>query len=109
MKVTAVVVTYGNRFNLLKQVVTRLLEECIDLIIIINNGSTSESFTKLSELANNNSVIKLFSFQKNEGSAIGFRKGIELAYNSENEFIWILDDDNVPSNGALDILKKNWN
>ena len=39
MSILAIIVTYGNRFHYLNQVVKRLLDEEIKKIIIISNGS----------------------------------------------------------------------
>jgi len=108
MKVCAVIVTYGNRFNLLEKVIETSIREGVDKIIIVSNNSKSkEKLLKLEESFS--SKIKVLYFKENLGSAGGFKKGMELAYKDNDcEFIWLLDDDNEPQKGSLRFLKEFW-
>jgi GT2 family glycosyltransferase len=109
-KVCVVTVTYGNRFYLLKQVIDAALSEGIYKIIVVDNNSELESKNKLMEYEKLlNGKIKVLYLDDNYGSAGGFKKGLEEAYNdSECEFIWLLDDDNYPVNGSLKNLLDFW-
>jgi len=104
MTTFVVTVTYGNRFHLLKQVIDAALREGVDKVIVVDNNSVPESREKLrayeQELGCNK--IKVLYLDDNYGSAGGFKRGLEEAYNDPYcEFIWLLDDDNVPEKDAL--------
>jgi GT2 family glycosyltransferase len=111
MTTFVVTVTYGNRFHLLKQVVDRALAEGVTKVIVVDNNSVPESRDKLKayeqELGNNK--IKVLYLDDNYGSAGGFKRGLEEAYNDyECEYIWLLDDDNVPQKDSLIVLENFW-
>lgn len=111
MNICAVTVTYGNRFRLLSRVIDALVREKVTKIVIVDNASDEESRKQLSDKVDSLKhlliVKRLF---ENTGSAAGFRTGIETANALyETEFIWLLDDDNVPEEGALKELVELWN
>ncbi|TCW60161.1 glycosyltransferase [Treponema sp. J25] len=104
MKTYVVTVTYGNRFNFLKQVIDSALNEGIKKIIVVDNNSVTESREKLKayERELGKDKIKVLYLDENYGSAGGYKRGLEEAYNDPDcEFIWLLDDDNVPEENAL--------
>ncbi len=109
-KVCVVTVTYGNRFHLLKQVIDSALNEGVSKIIIVDNNSELESRNKLIEYENSlNGKVRVLYLDDNYGSAGGFKRGLEEAYNDpECEFIWLLDDDNKPIDGSLKTLLSFW-
>lgn len=111
MNTYAVVLTYKNRFNLLKQVINSLLTQKIKKIIVVDNGSDLESQNKLKELELKlKEKIKVIYLGENTGSANGYKRGLQEAYNSEDcDFIWLLDDDNMPEANALEVLTDFWN
>lgn len=96
-KVIAVIVTY-NRQKLLSECIEALRNQTrkIDKILVINNGSNDNTETWL-ELQND---LEFFT-QKNIGSGGGFNTGINLAYQKEYDWIWLMDDDGYPKNDAL--------
>ena len=102
MTTFAVTVTYGNRFHLLKQVIDSALAEGISKVIVVDNNSVPQSREKLKEYEKGlNGKIKVLYLDDNYGSAGGFKRGLEEAYiDSQCEFIWLLDDDNVPEKGS---------
>lgn len=105
MKVTAVTVTYGNRFSLVNQVIDSLLREQVDEIWVVDNNSSSISRTELIEKVNNNPKIKLISFLENLGSAGAYHEVFKKAFESTvDQFFWLIDDDNVALPGALSSL-----
>jgi GT2 family glycosyltransferase len=111
-KVCVVTVTYGNRFHFLKQVVDAALKEDVCKVIVVDNNSEQESREKLREYERElgNQKIKVLYLDDNYGSAGGFKRGLEEAYNDPDcEFIWLLDDDNKPMEGALKVLLDFWN
>jgi len=107
MKVTAVTVTYGNRFEYLKQVLDALVFLKIDSICVVLNGINKDVFHKIKRFKKYE-FIHFLDLKENTGSANGFAEGIKLATEIENDFIWLLDDDNLPQEKALITLKEYW-
>ena len=108
--VFVVTVTYGNRFHLLRQVIEAAFNEGVDKVIVVDNNSRPESRKRLKEYHElNKDRVDVLYLSENLGSAGGFKKGLKRAYNDpECEFIWLLDDDNLPMPGSLKILKNFW-
>lgn len=102
MQTIAVIVTYSDRFHLLKRVVDSILNEEINHIIIIDNDSEISSKEKLKKLEQENAdKLKVIYLSENIGSAGGFKRGLQEAYNiNDCEFIWLFDDDNIAKKGA---------
>lgn len=109
MTVCCVIVTYGDRFSFLDKVVKEVINQGVDKIVIVDNGSTPQSSAAMKSLAaENEGSITLHRFNGNEGSAKGFKTGLQLANRTNCDFIWLLDDDNLPGKGALQTLKEFW-
>ena len=109
MKVCVVTVTYGNRFHLLEKLLNALLDIAISEVVIVSNGSKEESSKALKAyLEGYPKSFNLLELSSNIGSAGGFRLGIEQTLKSSCDFVWILDDDNLPKKDALEVLKKYW-
>ncbi len=109
MNISAIIPTYADRYLYLETVVSSLLKQHLHKIIIINNNSVPESTAKLIDLQQKNEKIEVISFDKNSGSASAFNIGIKKALDDPDcEFVWLLDDDNLPDNSALDILADMW-
>jgi GT2 family glycosyltransferase len=108
-KTCAITVTYGNRWHLVSQVISRLLSfDSISNIVVVNNGSGYNVKEKLDEL--NDDRIILIDCAENLGSAGGYNKGIACAHQNTNaDFFWLLDDDNLPHEDALIVLLSTWN
>ena len=98
--VCVVTVTYGDRKNYLSQVVDACLsEEKIKKIILVDKASTCDKNFMDSFKTDKIEWIRL---DENTGSANGYHVGIKKAHeNSQCEFIWLLDDDNVPQEDCL--------
>lgn len=108
-KVFVVTVTYGDRFYLLKQVIEACLSEGVDKVIVVDNNSIENSKQQLKALTKTEGRLKVIYLDENRGSAGGYKKGLEEAYNNPNcDYIWLLDDDNVPLRGALESLLLCW-
>lgn len=107
MTTFAVTVTYGNRFHLLNQVIDSALAEGISKVIVVDNNSVSESREKLKAYEKElNGKIKVLYLDDNYGSAGGFKRGFEEAYNDEEcEYILALDDDNYVLDNTINKLK----
>ncbi|WP_298766841.1 glycosyltransferase [uncultured Polaribacter sp.] len=108
MKVTVVIVTYSNRFHLLKQVLESCLESGVNNIVVVDNNSDENSSVKIKNFVNKNKKLELISNKTNLGSAKAYKQGLKRANQIDNEYIWLLDDDNKPRKNALSILKGFW-
>lgn len=110
-KVYAIIVTYADRFHLLRQVIESCFTEGIKKIIIIDNNSDHKSKTQLKNLENEISdKLKVIYLEENIGSSGGYKRGLVEADKDKNcEFIWLLDDDNKPQKNALSTLINFWN
>lgn len=106
-RVAAVVVTYNRKDLLLECIEALLAQESIDLldILIIDNASTDGTSEALSQYINN-SLIQYVNTGENLGGAGGFSFGIELAVSEGYSWIWVMDDDCIPSTSALSVFLK---
>ena len=103
MTTVAIVVTY-NRKELLQECIDALLAQRkpVEKILVINNAST-DGTEKLFEAGGeyNLEQICLCNMEKNLGGAGGFCEGVKLAVKEEFDWIWIMDDDTIPTKDAL--------
>ncbi|MGI4838694.1 MAG: glycosyltransferase [Janthinobacterium lividum] len=101
-RTTLVTLTYGNRLCYLKALVNRsLASELIERVIIVNNASMADLASLRAAWPQQ---IELIDLPSNTGSANGYKVGIEAALNCGAEYIWLMDDDNAPTLGAIDTL-----
>ncbi|MBF7120227.1 glycosyltransferase family 2 protein [Pediococcus pentosaceus] len=104
VKVDAVVVTY-NRLQLLKECLSSLLSQGDGLshIFVIDNKSTDGTSDFLSSITDDRVISE--TLESNIGGAAGFEFGVTKAVNEGNaDYIWIMDDDTIPQDGALESL-----
>lgn len=100
MSVSAVVVTY-NRLPFLKEVIQALQNSAtiVDHIIIVDNNSNQETFDYLTALGDQIEYVRL---DENIGGAGGFNRGVRYFMEHTNdEFVWLMDDDTVPNPTTL--------
>ncbi|SCB78224.1 glycosyltransferase family 2 protein [Weissella bombi] len=105
MTVSAVVVTY-NRLPMLKEVIAALQnsETKVDNIIIVDNNSEADTEKYLTSLGNQIRYVRL---PENIGGAGGFNKGVRyFMEETEDDYVWLMDDDTVPTPSALTELLK---
>ena len=106
MKISAVVVTY-NRKALLMECLHALLSQTRlpDEIIVLDNASTDGTKELLvSEGMMENPAIQYVGLETNSGGAGGFYYGSKLAYDGGADWIWMMDDDCIPTPTALEKL-----
>ena len=101
--VIAVVVTY-NRKELLKECLDAIKEQelKVNKIIIIDNASTDGTEEYLQEhhyISDEQILYK--KLEKNTGGAGGFHEGMKIARELNADWVWIMDDDVIPSKTAL--------
>lgn len=96
----AVVVTY-NRSEILRQNIKCLLNQKNSScdIYIIDNASTDSTYETVNSF--NDERIHYFNTGSNLGGAGGFEFGTGRAVEDGYRFIWIMDDDTLPSPAAL--------
>lgn len=105
--ITAVVVTYGNRWGFLNQVLLRLDEaDEVLQVVVVDNASHYDVAEKCRNAFS--SKIKVHRNGKNLGSAGGFSYGITIATQLESEYILLLDDDVIPTPGAVSTLLQTY-
>ncbi len=108
MKISAVVVTY-NRKNLLLECVQAIRAQSrpVDEIVILDNASTdgTESFLKEKDIIGLPEVVYVRK-DVNTGGSGGFYYGSKQAYKGDADWIWMMDDDCIPTKTALEELVK---
>ncbi|MBR4590110.1 MAG: glycosyltransferase family 2 protein [Bacteroidaceae bacterium] len=106
MKINVVVVTY-NRLDLLKETLENLQRQTfkINKIIVVNNAST-DGTTEYLRSFSKNLGFSIMNLKKNLGGAGGFYYGIRRAYEIGCDYMWIMDDDTIVTETALDKLIK---
>lgn len=105
--IAAVVVTY-NRKKLLLENIEALLGQTIKnkiSIIIIDNNGTDGTYESLASLIENQSIIYI-NTGANLGGAGGFQYGIRYATERGYDFVWVMDDDCIPTRNAAEELYK---
>lgn len=107
-RVQAVVVTY-NRKELLRECIEAILKQTypIDKLILVDNNSTDGTDEFLRELGYlNKPVIEYIKLPQNIGGAGGFYEGMKRSREYTPDWVWIMDDDTIPSETCLEELIK---
>lgn len=100
--VCVVTVTYGDRWKYLNKVLDSLISKnYVKKILIVDNASNND-IKSLSE--KKSKLIEVISLKENTGSAYAYNIGLKKGIESGTEFLWLLDDDNVPNEDALEKL-----
>jgi len=102
-QVCVVTVTYGDRQRFLMQVIDRVLSfPQVANVVVVNNASVQPV-----ETADRRVIV--LNNRENEGSAGGYCRGVKYAFGQvQSDFIWLLDDDNLPEDGCLNHLLLEW-
>lgn len=99
MKLGAVVVTY-NRLAQIEATVARLLAEPLDVLVVVDNGSTDGSREFLRGL--DDPRLDLIESRENIGGAGGFETGLRHVMAAHDpDWVVVMDDDARPEPGAL--------
>jgi len=100
-------VTYGNRWQFLEQVLKRAagFKQVVD-IIVVDNASVYDVAAKAKTISDK---ITTITNPENLGSAGGYKMALEYGVNHTNtDLFLLLDDDNVPDDGATSVLLDEW-
>lgn len=106
--VDVVVVTF-NRLELLKKCLKSILNQTYPIknIFVIDNNSTDNTMVFLQQLSNRYPKIIPVHLSRNIGGAGGFYEGLKLfIQKSHSDYVWIMDDDTIPSVTALEKIVK---
>ena len=108
--VFCVIVTYADRFEYLRRTVDAALSAGVAKVIIVDNNSETSSRNRLKSYEQKyKALIDVIYLTENHGSAGGFKRGLEYCYSQcDCEYVWLLDDDNMPANAALMELSHVW-
>jgi len=101
--ISAVVVTY-NRKELLEECLQSLLNQTYNNfnILIVDNCSTDGTREYIESYLNDK--VQYFNTGANLGGAGGFNFGIKKAVENGADYVWIMDDDCIPTVNALEEL-----
>ena len=102
-KIAAVVVTF-NRKTLLNKCVHHILNQTVQDVdvLVIDNASTDGTEEMIREEFGNNDRVKYLNTGSNLGGAGGFSYGMKAAVEQGYESLWIMDDDTIPEEKALE-------
>jgi GT2 family glycosyltransferase len=100
--VYAVVVTH-NRKELLRECLTAVQAQTrpVDHLLVVDNASTDGTAELVAAEFPQAEVMRLAT---NEGAAGGFHEGMKRGLESGHEWLWVMDDDTIPSDDALALL-----
>ncbi len=98
--VTVVTVTYGNRKDMLVEVLEGCRANGITNFVIVNNGASWDVETLRRYFQACDLII--VNMNGNKGPAAGYGAGIKKALENDRcELLWLLDDDLAPEKGCL--------
>ncbi|MFL5885212.1 MAG: glycosyltransferase family 2 protein [Thermoleophilaceae bacterium] len=101
-RVCAVVVTH-NRVELLRQCLSALAGQtaAVEHVLVIDNASTDDTAAVVRDEF---PAVELVRLERNVGGAGGFHEGMRRAHAGGFEWIWLMDDDTLASDDALEQL-----
>jgi len=99
MRVVAVVVSY-NRSALLGESLSAIMRQTrpVDHLVVVDNASTDNSAKLVREAW---PEAELICLTENTGGAGGFTVGIAAALRAGADWVWLMDDDTIPSDEAI--------
>ncbi len=107
-RIGAVVVTY-NRKAVLQKCLDALLSQTrpVDRIVVIDNASVDGTADMVADIYGSVDRIAYHNLGENRGGAGGFHFGVRLAFSAGFDWIWMMDDDCLPTQDCLSILIDN--
>lgn len=108
MNKTAILVVTYNRKQFLKENIEAVLKQSygkFDLIICDNNSNDGTE-EMVAEYVKKDCRVKYFNTGANLGGAGGFNYGLKYIYGQEYDYCWVMDDDAIPNEDALESFMK---
>jgi GT2 family glycosyltransferase len=107
-KVCILIITYSDRWHLLKQVLKRATGfKQVTNIVVVNNAAPYDVAAKAREIKG--FKIDVLNSVDNLGSAGGYKTAIDYAVRTTHaDLFLLLDDDNVPEKNVIGDLLKQW-
>lgn len=106
-KIAAVVVTYNRKDLLIKCLKSILSQTYKDVeIVVVDNASTDGTKKLIEDEYSRNARVQYVNTGSNLGGAGGFSYGIKWAVQHNYNYLWIMDDDTIPTETALEELMK---
>lgn len=103
-KVAAVVVTY-NRLQMLKECIASLqAQEYPCDVLVVNNASTDDTEAYMLAVCEQEKQVLYKNTGANLGGAGGFNFGMRWAVEAGYDFVWVMDDDCMPTQQALQVF-----
>jgi len=99
--VAAVTVTYGRRWRFLAQLLAAMENDPAVLCTVVVDNASAEPVSELTLAGGFRKRIVVVRVDDNVGSAGGYKRGIQTALRTEADFIYLLDDDNLPRADAI--------
>ena len=100
-RVAAIVVTYNRRESLLRCITALQKQKGLQPdILVIDNASTDGTDQVMASFGDD-TRLQYYHLQENLGGAGGFQYGFRLAAQAGYDYLWVMDDDCVPDEGAL--------
>lgn len=108
--IVVVTVTYGDRWPHLLQVIPAVFQQgIVGQLVIVDNASEYDVAVKIrATFPQFLDRILVLPQTENLGSAGGFSTGLKKAYALNADFVYLIDDDNLPEDQALPILYAEW-
>ncbi len=103
-RIAAIVVTFNRKEYLVRSIEALQRQQCDDLdVLIIDNASTDGTAEAVASLVDGQRIA-YHNTGANLGGAGGFNYGMRLAVEAGYDYLWIMDDDCIPDDGALAAL-----
>lgn len=104
MNPVCIVIVTWNRLEMLKVCVAAAKKNAHEAdLLVVDNASTDGT----GEWLSGQDGINVLSLSENTGGAGGFAAGMKWARGRGYDWMWIMDDDVVPLEGALDVISEN--
>ncbi|WP_298870513.1 glycosyltransferase [uncultured Microbacterium sp.] len=101
-RVIGATVTYGARSASCLATLDALLAAGVSEIVVVDNGSVQAARRDLDAYAREHAPrVHVHRLDRNEGSAPAFGVALALAVERGADYVWVLDDDNLPVGDAL--------
>jgi len=103
-----VIVTY-NRANSLRRCLVNTLQQDVDLVVVIDNGSNDETPQVLAAFQAQDSRLLVERQTRRRGGSWGFARGMRWVDRLLNQDGWVLlyDDDSWPDSGCIERFHMN--